>query len=761
MENAIFSDLLALPRGFWRTVNLLLTVCVLSVLVIGVPARAQDSDDEPTPIRDARQATVFLMQTYDAEGVQVLSCVGSGTIIDSSGLILTNAHLATAIGPCQGERIVVALPVRLDEPPVPTYIAEIITADILYDLAILQIIGGLDGSLVEPTTLNLPSVQIGDPAGLLPGNTLTFVGYPDTGISSVTATNALITGTTSEGAEGGLSWLRTETILSGGISGGGAYDINGRLVGIPTSAPFSDGIIHNENCLAIQDNTRDGLISDRDACVPIGAGITQTRPITFALPLIELARNDFTLQHKAGLPETALLETPRINRVFFSVGTAISGTPPQIVSSAPSGTTSLSFWFEYRNLRDGTPYALKVTRDGIDMNQFSLGPLAWGGGRDGIWQIGTSDLTWPDGNYEFSLLLGSSPISTTTFIVGGAASAPGFRDLVLSSPEVESVTIGSRLLASEVTQVDGAFLFRNMPQGQDWTEVWYLDGAEVFNATRLWERESDGQMRVSAVNLEGLPLGTYKLDLFIGDTLAATSSVTLAGGTTTGGLPLIFTNPRMANDISRDGLPAGEIGTAMPLGINDLYLFVDWDLLPPGLTWTYRWYLDGRLIATSTQPWNAGSVGQDFWVNLHSDDPLPEGTYAAEFLLENVPMFSSSVSIGSGTQPISGTEAESDEVFLSGQIVDALTGNGIPNALIIVLDVRFESPDFVWDESQIHTQAITDERGFFEFPRGLPRSNFYTVYTFADGYLTVLEDNFWIFGSTPSPTEIKIEMTRP
>jgi hypothetical protein len=199
----------------------------------------------------------------------------------------------------------------------------------------------------------------------------------------------------------------------------------------------------------------------------------------------------------------------------------------------------------------------------------------------------------------------------------------------------------------------------------------------------------------------------------------------------------------------------------MPLGISSLYTFVDWDFMPNGLSWTFRWFLDGSLVASSTQNWNAGGVGKDFWVSLQSDSPLPEGVYAVEVLVENQPMFSKSVSVGSGTRPTSGTQAESDEVMITGTVVNALTQEGITGALVAVLDVALESPQFTWDESEIFTQAITDRQGRFTFPRGLPRGNFYTVYVFAEGYITIVEDNFTILSTQTSPVDILVEMTPP
>ncbi len=145
------------PRKSWAVL-----IAALALLLFALTPGALAQTEVAGPIQQAEQATVFLMQTYNAGGTQVLSCVGSGTLISSSGLILTNAHLALPEGPCRGERIIVALAVRLDEPPVPTYLAQVVQSDQITDIAVLQITASLDGSQIDPQNLNLPFAPVGD-----------------------------------------------------------------------------------------------------------------------------------------------------------------------------------------------------------------------------------------------------------------------------------------------------------------------------------------------------------------------------------------------------------------------------------------------------------------------------------------------------------------------------------------------------------------------------------------------------------------------
>src|SRR5262245_12671655 len=75
------------------------------------------------------RATVFIMQARNVGDNLVVTCVGSGTIVSRDGLILTNAHNTVTSSACPGDTLVIALSVRLDEPPIARYRAEVVQAD--------------------------------------------------------------------------------------------------------------------------------------------------------------------------------------------------------------------------------------------------------------------------------------------------------------------------------------------------------------------------------------------------------------------------------------------------------------------------------------------------------------------------------------------------------------------------------------------------------------------------------------------------------
>ena len=736
-------------------------VLTLAALVSGF-ALAQNT--EPPAIVNAENATVYLMQTYSQAGSEAVSCVGSGTLVSPNGLILTNAHLVEAVGPCRGERVLVALSVRPNEPPVATYLAHIVQVDSTLDLAVIQIVSGLDGSSIDPKTLNLPFVSVGDPSTLAVGSSLTYVGYPDTGQSNVAAVEGPITGIAAEKAGSQSAWLRTGAALGGAMAGGGAFDANGSLLGVLTSAPGTDGLTVGTDCLSIQDNNHDGVINDRDACAPVGHSVTLIRPINFAIPLIESATNGFALDRLPGFPETPLTSAPVIKRLFFSEGITDQGLPAHVTDSLQSGAKSVYVFFDYQDMRPGTSYELRVTSGGADVPSLDLGPLSWGGGRNGTWYIGNDNAPLPDGTYEFTLFLAGQAAAVGKLTVGGGAPEPTFRNLAFTANGSSSASAsGSALFPVQGTQqITASFSYDGMKTGQDWTEIWYLDGSEIFRATHLWDHDVQGQLSVTASNLAGLPLGTYRLELMIGQRLAATGDVSLVGNRGQQGQAIAFSNVRISSDKTRDGLPAGTTGAAMPLGINSLYLFVDWDNMPTGVPWTYRWFLDGKLVSSSTQLWDNGGVGQNLWLSLSSTQPLAEGTYSVEILVEGTPMLpGATVTIGGGTRAPTGIQNSNDVVNITGTVTDALTGQGIPGALVTVLNVNFVSAQFSGNEAQIYSEGISDQRGRFSLSKGLPRSNYYTFYVYADGYTTIVEDTFIILQAQTSPVDISIQMNHP
>lgn len=142
--------------------------------------------------------------------------IGSGAIIDSRGILVTNAHVVE-----KASKIFVALPGERKELE-----ATLVGMDHLTDLAVLKVDPG------EP----LPSLSFADDDKLLLGETVIAIGNP------LGLENSVTTGVVSApkrrlpDGEGGVSvFIQTDALINPGNSGGPLLDINGRLIGINTA----------------------------------------------------------------------------------------------------------------------------------------------------------------------------------------------------------------------------------------------------------------------------------------------------------------------------------------------------------------------------------------------------------------------------------------------------------------------------------------------------------------------------------------------
>jgi S1-C subfamily serine protease len=207
---------------------------------------------------------------------------GSGTIIDASGLILTNYHVVEETPDWNAIGILVT--VSSDQPPEPAYLAEIVSKDPAVDLAVLRIVSDAKGKAVDVSKLGLVPVEIGNADDLEIGDDLTIFGYPAIGSTTITLTDGKVSGFTSEeGVSYTRAWIKTAASITGGNSGGTAVDADGRLVGVPSRVGETDTRI-------LSDTNGDGVIDQYDTPVSTGGFINQLRPVNLAFDIIDQAR---------------------------------------------------------------------------------------------------------------------------------------------------------------------------------------------------------------------------------------------------------------------------------------------------------------------------------------------------------------------------------------------------------------------------------------------------------------------------------------
>lgn len=711
-----------------------------------------------------KRATVFVMQVYDSEFGAVISCVGSGTLVSASGLILTNAHTVVEGGNCRSDRIVIALTLRLEQAPVPTYIAELVDSNAGLDLSVLQITRFLDGRVVEPAALQLPFVELGDSNQVNIDDTLLVVGYADIANTPVQSVRGTVSGFTAEARVGDRAWLRTNAPIPGMMTGGGAYDRNGRLIGVPSISPATVGedII---DCRSVQDTNGDGQVNADDSCIPVGGFISALRPSRLARGLVRAAAlgirtgEDFA-PAKFPLPT----EAPTFKRLFVTNGVNSAGMPINVVTALPSGTTSLYLFFDYENMVNGMVYELRTTIDGRPNPTFGLPPVTWNGGMRGMWYIGASGVPFPNGVYEFALFIQGRQVASHQITVGGAPpQLPAFSDIAFGIQDNQGNIVGRNYVLPETNIVRAEFNYRNMTPNLNWTQVWYLENTELARTPLTWSAAEQGVSDEPAIQSQaGLVSGRYRLELYIEDRLAATADFVIAGGAQ-GAQADIFNNLQFAT-AQVAGQPQPPLGQTFPTGTENLYVFFDWRQLSVGTPWTWRWKVDNdTLIQVDTQ-WAADPSGAFYYLSLAGEPNLPDGKYTFEIEMGGILIASAEARIGLGQLPLDAF-ASAEGVQVSGRILDAESGRGIPGALFIMLFSEFSVEDFVWDESQILGISLADSDGYFQLPVLVTRGTreeplLYSLLVRAEGYLPMSADGIAVTNETQSPLELVIEMNR-
>ncbi len=724
---------------------------MLLLLLSAMPVQSQAA--RTADLDRIKQATVFLYQARSDSNNLLVRCISSGTLISADGLIITNAHSMLPSRQCDGDTIIVALNVDLDEPPIPKYRAEIAGADAGLDIALLRITRQLDNRPIASEALPvLPFVELGDSTTISIDDNLLFVGYPELGDQTVSVARGTVTARIVEPAAAGTSWFKTRAELPGTMSGGGAYDTAGRLIGIPTNAPLIGGTV---SCRYISDTNGDRLINNNDHCVPIGEFISAIRPVHLAQSVVRGARLGLDIRvMSAPVDPPPAQQAPRISRLFFAPS-VVDGLPASVVGSLPSNTRALYLFFDYENMTPETIYELRVARDGIPDSVFSLPPLRWSGGESGLWHIGAREQAWANGTYDFNLLIDGASVGNQQIVIGGApATRPRFSNIVFGTLDRESRLVGNGSIVPIGSIASARFLYANMSADTLWSAIWYYEGAEVARTTNAWMDDDFGSKSISVSPNGGLLPGQYRLELYIDGALSATSDFVVAGAPG-GPLPLIFENLRFT--AAADPLVAGQAQAAsgFPSRVPSLYFLFDWQRIALGTPWTLRWLVDDLAFYEVSSPWQAAETGSSFTISLANP---PDGRYTLQLLINNLRLAEAEATVGIGQLPLD-RFADFAGAVLSGTVIDAATQQGISDVSIVLISEDYAASEFEWREDQIVALATTDRRGRFQFARPLAFDTFYSVVIEADGYIPHAADEFFYESDQPF-ADIRIEMVR-
>ena len=390
------------------------------VTPLAAPIPVAGPTDAPSGATAAlAHATVQILALQSAGGSFDVVWSGSGSIIRSDGLILTNGHVVDD-RLSEYEFLGVALTGRTDEPPELEYRAEIASADYALDLAVIRIVADMDGN---PVDVNLPAIAVGDSDQVEIGDHVRVLGYPGIGGETITFTEGAISGFTSERAVEGRAWIKTDATIAGGNSGGMAVNAAGQLIGVPTRASAGETRGDIVDCRPVVDTNRDGVIDDNDTCVPIGGFINGIRPVNLARSLIEAAeRGDAYVAAPLAPPPSGgydLADT-FLHRLVFSDGVTDDDQPRDLWLALPGGSTELCAFWDYEGMIDSMRWSAYWFVDGVLDEGGSYLDEEWDGSDAGNWWVCVLDEGGLSGGmYELVIEVEGENMLADSIFVGG------------------------------------------------------------------------------------------------------------------------------------------------------------------------------------------------------------------------------------------------------------------------------------------------------------------------------------------------------
>lgn len=750
-----------------RVSRLLSVFLAAALLLTGISPLALASLEKPQRLK-IMEAVVQIWWLWPEKGGLRGASMGSGTFISADGLILTNHHVAFPDEELGVTHLGIALTTRSDRLPQPAFIATVAAADAYLDLAVLRVSHDLDLRPLQPANLKLPFVPIGDSDSLDVGDELNIFGYPGIGGSTVTFTRGVVSGFTLDAAIQGRAWIKTDTTIAGGNSGGAGVDGDGKLIGVPTRAGVG-GKGQTVDCRPLADTNRDGKIDDKDTCVPVGGFLNALRPVNLAKPLIQVAQQGVAYQGRGSGSQQqgkapAATGQPRFFNLYFAAGLTDSGEATSVVTSLPSGARSLYLLFDYENMTDGTPWEMQVQINGKDAPDWSMPAAAWSGGPAGAWWVGWNDVPFADGAYRMRFVVDKRQVAEAAITIGGQAQrGPTFSNIVFSQ---ESTREGApaeprRLFPTGLKRLYWFFDYENMTRGVQWTYTWFYNGKVADTATMAWEGEAKGRMRNTLTSDQGLAAGSWRLELAIQGKLAARADFTVTGQQGGAALfePFVFSH----KVDQKTGKPLS-VGTSFPSGIKALYVFSDYRGMKDGLKCVSRVYLNGQLVIESPFQWSGefyGGVSGVWWNAIHANgNELPDGEYTQELLVEGQVVQRGSAVVGRAGQPAPTPTRAVDGVQVTGKITDADTGRPIVGAFFIVLQPGITVDAFQWTDAEVYTFAETDRQGAFKLPALLERGQCYSILMGAKGYWPHTEDDVCVAPAMPDQVELTIQLKR-
>ncbi len=210
------------------------TLALLIAAISALPFTAFAQSDSATN----NFQSIVTVKTYveDSSGSLSYNAQGSGVVISSDGLVLTNRHVVYVEEDLDDSQrpaaYQICIPKSLNADPICAYTADLIAVDKDLDIALLKI------HPIDTIVERQPYKYVGWNLNNLPktNDEVVTMGYPNIGGKTLTVSHGSVAGVISESNK---TWLKIDAVSSFGSSGGAAMNNQGELIGI-TSAANSD-----------------------------------------------------------------------------------------------------------------------------------------------------------------------------------------------------------------------------------------------------------------------------------------------------------------------------------------------------------------------------------------------------------------------------------------------------------------------------------------------------------------------------------------
>jgi serine protease Do len=473
--------------------GLMVAFVLLSTAVVVQPASALSRDAVSTALRSTVQVIV---PDNDFE----MFSLGSGTVMNTNGLILTNNHVVegeSSNGLMNEDSIafIAVTPADLRGEAVIKYFGVIAKTDPDIDLALVQIMGLVDDPDAPlPENLGLPAIEIGNSDDLMIGDEINMFGFPGLGGNTPTYTKGTVAGFLDEDRNGIYEWIKTDAELNHGNSGGLSTDELGRFVGVPTAG--------NTDEMGKIGLVRSGNIA------------------------LDFVNSYFPTNQGNG---------PSVTNVQFAEVINRQGQAIDPNTQFPSGITDIYATFDYNNFEDGGELSYVWYANGLETARDSF---EWDGGASGSnWVSVYSDTGLEDGFTELELFFDGTPVYRGGVMVGAGdivqpinPTFAAFGEIIFAEGIADEAPVNINTTFSGVNEVYAFFDYEGMTSGTEWTSRWYYEGQEVLETPSTWDGGEEGTYTVSLSHPDGLPAGSFELELEVQGELFQTGSFTVQEG---------------------------------------------------------------------------------------------------------------------------------------------------------------------------------------------------------------------------------------